>query len=163
MNSSNETNSESAFHSPSKILVTIDGSQNANRALSAAINIAKKFNSTLIILHVVAIPSALITSSAIGMPSDSVQSYYELQEADVKSYMDKGEADARAHGIVELKSEVIRANESVVEEIINFATDENVDLIVIGTRGLGGFKKLLQGSVSSGVVANAPCNVLVVR
>ena len=40
---------------------------------------------------------------------------------------------------------------------------EKIDLIVMGTRGMGGFKKMLLGSVSSGVVTHAQCTVLVVR
>ena len=51
----------------------------------------------------------------------------------------------------------------MVEEILGVAEKEKIDLIVIGTRGLGGFRKLLQGSVSSGVMTHAKCNVLVVR
>jgi len=52
---------------------------------------------------------------------------------------------------------------STVQGIVEFASNEKVDLIVIGTRGLSGFKRLLIGSVSSGVVAHAHCPVLVVR
>jgi nucleotide-binding universal stress UspA family protein len=59
---------------------------------------------------------------------------------------------------------VIRDNVfSVVEAIVNVAEDRNVDLIVIGTRGLTGFRRLLIGSVSSGVVGHAHCSVFLVR
>ena len=60
--------------------------------------------------------------------------------------------------------DVIRENVvSVVEAIVNDAESRNVDLIVIGTRGLSGFTKLLIGSVSSGVVSHAHCSVFLVR
>jgi len=52
---------------------------------------------------------------------------------------------------------------SVVEVIVNLAESRSVDLIVIGTRGRSGFRRLLMGSVSSGVVNHSRCSVLVVR
>jgi len=52
---------------------------------------------------------------------------------------------------------------SVVGEIIDFAERENVDVIVIWTRGQSEYKKLLMGSVSSAVVTYAPCNAIIVR
>jgi nucleotide-binding universal stress UspA family protein len=52
---------------------------------------------------------------------------------------------------------------STVEAIVTQAANKDVDLIVVGTRGLSGFRKLLLGSVSSGVVTHAHCSVLVVR
>jgi len=52
---------------------------------------------------------------------------------------------------------------SVVQAITDYAASEKIDLIVMGTRGMGGFKKMLLGSVSSGVVTHAQCAVLVVR
>jgi len=52
---------------------------------------------------------------------------------------------------------------SVVQAITDYAANEKIDLIVMGTRGMGGFKKMLLGSVSSGVVTHANCAVLVVR
>jgi len=58
---------------------------------------------------------------------------------------------------------VIIAEESIVSEIIEFAERENIDLIIMGTRGRTGFKKLLLGSVASGVVNFAHCPVLVLR
>lgn len=64
---------------------------------------------------------------------------------------------------IQAKGKTVRPGESTVEQITDYADREKIDLIVIGTRGLGGFKRLLLGSVSSGVVSHAPCSVLVVR
>jgi nucleotide-binding universal stress UspA family protein len=64
---------------------------------------------------------------------------------------------------IEIVTEVIIADESIFSEIIEFAERENIDLIIMGTRGRTGFKKLLLGSVASGVVNFAHCPVLVIR
>ena len=52
---------------------------------------------------------------------------------------------------------------STVYAITNYAEQRRIDLIVVGSRGLGGFKRMLLGSVSSGVLNHASCSVLVVR
>ena len=52
---------------------------------------------------------------------------------------------------------------SIVGEIVNYAERENVDIIVIGTRGQSEFAKLLLGSVTSGVTVYTPCTVMVVK
>jgi nucleotide-binding universal stress UspA family protein len=64
---------------------------------------------------------------------------------------------------IEIVTEVIIADESIFSEIIEFAERENKDLIIMGTRGRTGFKKLLLGSVASGVINFAHCPVLVIR
>jgi nucleotide-binding universal stress UspA family protein len=50
-----------------------------------------------------------------------------------------------------------------VYAITNYADEKHVDLIVVGSRGMGGFKRMLLGSVSSGILNHAHCSVLVVR
>ena len=66
--------------------------------------------------------------------------------------------------IANFSSDVVVANKSVVAEIVShYAESNNIDLIVIGTRGKSGFKKLLLGSVASGVVTYAHCPVLVIK
>ena len=64
---------------------------------------------------------------------------------------------------IEIVTEVIIAKESIVSEIIQFGELRSIDLIIMGTRGRTGFKKLLLGSVASGVVTYAHCPVLVIR
>ena len=68
----------------------------------------------------------------------------------------------KKRGII-VKADIPEATTSVVETIVNQAAKENADLIIVGTRGLGGFKKLILGSVSNGVVSHAHCPVLVIR
>ncbi|MEM0075784.1 MAG: universal stress protein, partial [Conexivisphaerales archaeon] len=64
---------------------------------------------------------------------------------------------------VKAVTEIIEHMDSVVMGIVEYSEREHVDLIVVGTRGLGGFKRLILGSVASGVVHYAHCSVLVVR
>ena len=64
---------------------------------------------------------------------------------------------------IQLQPEVVVTATSIVSAIVEYAKNKDVDLIVIGTRGRSGFKKLLLGSVASGVVTNATCPVMVVK
>ena len=64
---------------------------------------------------------------------------------------------------VSVKTDVLIKYTSVTKEIIEYAERMNIDVIVIGSRGKTGFKKLLLGSVASGVVTYSHCPVLVVK
>jgi nucleotide-binding universal stress UspA family protein len=64
---------------------------------------------------------------------------------------------------VKVKTDVVVGISSVVKEIIEYAHKNKIDMIVIGSRGLSGFKKMLLGSVASGVVTYAHCPVLVAK
>lgn len=69
---------------------------------------------------------------------------------------------AKTEGI-EVEAKTVQGVRSEYEEIIAFADSIKADLIVMGSRGMSGFKKLLLGSVASGVVTYASCPVLVVK
>jgi nucleotide-binding universal stress UspA family protein len=64
---------------------------------------------------------------------------------------------------VKFKTEVVASPTSTVPAIVDYSERNEVDLIVVGTRGRSGFTKLLLGSVASGVVTYASCPVMVVK
>ena len=70
---------------------------------------------------------------------------------------------AKVEGISKLNTENFTDVKSVIRSIIDYANSKDVDLIVIGTRGRTGLKRLLMGSVANGVIQHAHCSVLLVR
>jgi nucleotide-binding universal stress UspA family protein len=146
-----------------KILVPVDGSENSKRAARAAIEIAKRNQAELVMVNVVSIPTVLVsTPGGVAAPSVDYGALYEAGEIEGKRIVQNLVDMAKNEG-VKARGEVLRSVTSTVDEIVKNAENEKVDMIVIGTRGLGGFRRLLLGSVSSGVVTHAHCAVLVVR
>ncbi len=139
---------------PKKILVPIDGSANSTRAVEVATAIAKSYGGELFLLMVV--PMEL---QSTGPPEGPV--YEFSKETGDRIFYDVSKIPKSQE--VSVSSRVIRSPNSIVDGIIEYATGNGMDLIVIGTRGLSGFRKLVLGSVSDGVVRHAHCNVLVVR
>ena len=144
-----------------KILVAVDGSKPAADATDKAIDFAKIFEAELIALHVIDPRYKELESAISPRPG-------RFKEITMKE-MEKGEhiVDAvRKKAIeksVKTNTEVVSGITSVVKEIIEYAEEKQVDMIVIGSRGMTGFKKLLLGSVASGVVTYSNCPVLVVK
>ena len=75
--------------------------------------------------------------------------------------LEKWASAARAQGMT--VRTIVRTGPSANEEIVNLATDEGAELIVIGTHGRTGLNRVLLGSVADRVVRFAPCPVLTVR
>ena len=69
----------------------------------------------------------------------------------------------KSDNVADIKTEVFRNVDSVTDAIIDYATKNKIDLIVIGTKGRTGLKRFLMGSVAQGVVQHAHCPVLLVR
>jgi nucleotide-binding universal stress UspA family protein len=121
-----------------RILVGIDGSNHSDRALAEAVSIAKKFSGSV----------TVITVHGRGMEKKG----QEILER-AKFYLEN-EVEYTTSSI--LGSNPARA-------LRNMAEHENFDLIVVGSRGLSSQVSMVLGSVSRRVVANANCNVLVVK
>ena len=158
-----------AMRNFSKILVAIDGSENSMKAAVYAIDIAKKDNSQLIALTVLDISTPRrVSSSFITAPTYGLKELEEKRK-EAQQWLDKFEKLAAKenntnNNNIQFKSEIIEDPISRVgSAIVDYAERENVDLIVIGTRGRTGFKKMLLGSVASDVVTYAHCLVLVVK
>jgi nucleotide-binding universal stress UspA family protein len=146
-----------------KILVATDGSKNAERAVEAAADIARRSESELVILSVVMeLVPPVYSPIGVDVPTVDYSAYLSRAETDAKKLVDDAVKSVQGK-VAKVRVVVLRSVTSIAEAILEEASKENVNLIVVGTRGLGGFKKLLLGSVSSACVDHAQCSVLVVR
>lgn len=80
----------------------------------------------------------------------------------MKKWFDDIKKSADESGI-QFRSEIIMAKRSAVSTMLDYAEEQNINLIVVGTRGRSGIKKMLLGSVASGLVTYAACPVLVAK
>ena len=148
----------------SKILVAIDGSEESIKAAECAIQIAKKDNAQLIAFTVLDLSKPRhLSSMFIAAPTYGLREFKE-ERKEAAQWIDKVRelAQQKDNNNIQFKSQ-IEESMSVQGAIVNYAENENIDLIVIGTRGRSGFKKMLLGSVAIGVVTYATCPVLVVK
>lgn len=144
---------------PTKILLATDGSAEAASAARTAADIAEKTGSEL---HVVLVELA---TAYVGMGPPEIadvpapvqeeldEEAQRLLDAQVRQIKADGGSVARAH---------LRVGKPDVE-IVGLAEEIGAGLIVMGSRGLGGIRRALMGSVSDSVVRHAHCPVLVVR
>ncbi len=138
-----------------RILVATDGSPSAEQAAVVAARIAKSFESDVTIL------SAIPSISAAAAPLEG--EYYSKLINKADDNADRAASVFKKAGVAVSEKEVPQGRSSVVETIVDYATKDKTSVIVMGTRGLGGFRRAVLGSVSSGVAAHAPCATLVVR
>ena len=144
---------------PTTVLLATDGSKDAELATTTALDLA---NSTSSELHIVLVEEPVYAYvDPSGYPfSPSAELEHELEQqarmrldAEVQKIRSAGGAVAEAH---------LRVG-AAAAEIVDLAEDIGAGLIVMGSRGLGGIRRALMGSVSDSVVRHAHCPVLVVR
>lgn len=143
-----------------KIVVAYDGSADSAKAIQLAASLASKSGASAILVHVYPSP-AIGFSAASGMPIPDYGDLEDAAKASGQAILTRGLQLAKELGM-SARGELIEAP-SVVEAIVNFSASEKADLIVVGTRGMTGFKQLILGSVSSGLVSHAKCPVMVAR
>ena len=140
----------------------MDGSELSMKAADYAIAIAKREddNAEIIALHVIHSEIKYLYSTLIA--SSIRETVIEAAKQTAQKWLSKVRQKADENN-VKLKTEFIVDPTSIVGAIVDYAERENIDLIVVGSRGLSGFKKLLLGSIASGVVTYAHCPVMVVK
>ena len=142
-----------------KILVPTDFSDHSERAAAYAVELAKRYEADEIhCVHVSDIPADLLATSAYYMTGPSEQFIEQVREEGRKGL----EAFARKNFEDRPVHTVFLEGRPFVE-IIRYARENQIDLIVISTHGRSGIKHALFGSVAEQVVRNAPCPVLVVK
>jgi nucleotide-binding universal stress UspA family protein len=139
-----------------RILVPVDFSDHAARALDYAIELAKAFGSKLHLLHCYQINVGGVSPYGIVIPETLDRDVREAASRQLGEWSDK----AREKG-VETEGTVTPIFPS--EAIANVAERIDADLIVMGTRGLSGIKHVMLGSVAERVIRIAPCPVLTVK
>jgi nucleotide-binding universal stress UspA family protein len=147
----------------SKILVPIDGSEYSFKAGEYAIDLSTKYDSELTLLSVVS--SRIKYGKSSGFFGAIPPTYLKKYEDEAAKWFNRitNNVNKDQPQVKKIKTEVITTPISVVSAILEYAGKRNMDLIIIGTRGITGFKRMLLGSVASGVVTYAHCPVIVVR
>jgi nucleotide-binding universal stress UspA family protein len=138
------------------ILVPIDFSDHSSAALEAATEIAKRFGAKVWLLHCYPVYSGGVTPYSIVTPARYYRDIRNEAECRLRQSQEKMETEG-----VEAESSVSPTNPH--EAIVSRAKGIGVDLIVMGTRGLTGFKHAMLGSVAERTVRLAPCPVLTVK
>ncbi len=141
-----------------RVLVAVDGSENSLKAVKVAAGIAKSREAELTVLHVLTLPVA----AYYGDVPVQINKIEDEMRPQSEKYVSDAVSLAERNG-VRAGTKIIERIESPVKGITDYASENDIDLIVVGTRGMGGFKRLLLGSVAAGVVHYAHCSVLVVR
>jgi nucleotide-binding universal stress UspA family protein len=140
----------------SGIVVGIDGSHHASRALDWAMTEAAVRKADLTVIAVNSVPQGYWTKDPVTQPGDK-----ERVEEIHKSVQEAIDAEAVGLGTQQPKSVHVLALSGFPAKTLIEAS-ENADLLVVGSRGGGGFGALFLGSVSSQVVHHAKCPVVVV-
>lgn len=148
-----------------KIIVAVDGSEPSFDAAGYAISLAELYRSELTALYVVSvrIHGDYDSDMPVEKMPESVKKIMDeaMREADPWFTRIRGEISPESS--IKFHTKIIISTMKVSGIIVNNAENTNVNLIVVGTRGRSGFKRLLLGSIASDVVTYAHCPVLVVK
>lgn len=135
------------------ILVALDESELSERVIQSLGELQLNKETKVILSHVFSSTSADVEEAADRPHSHPEEIPYRQLEKQLQAYQSQ----------LPCQSELEMVTGDPAEEIIRLAHIYHAELIVIGSRGLKGLNRILQGSVSSQVVAEAPCSVLVVK
>ena len=145
--------------SPTQVLLATDGSQDAELAATTAIDLSKRLDAELHTVYVEPMPERHSSRSMrfpVDLPAEVVESVEQEAKIKLEEQLQK----------IKQAGEVAHAHPRVgvpPAEIVALAEEIGAGLIVMGSRGLGGIRRTLIGSISDSVVRHAHCPVLVVR
>jgi nucleotide-binding universal stress UspA family protein len=146
---------------PSRILVAVDGSDISMNAADYAITLAKNNNNEaeIFVINVIDLPPIFKM-----LPSDTRKQLIRIGRQQASQIFDTVAEMAKRQGVKKkINTEMVETSVSAADEIIRYAQEKGVDLILVGTKGRSGMSKALLGSVASKIVTYSPCSVLVVR
>ena len=138
-----------------KILVPVDGSDNSYKALEAALVLSEKLGSNISVVNVMEqVPITHIESEKL------LNELLEAYKKENQEILSKCSDIAHQKGIT-IKTVLLQGNPAPV--ILDYSKKENFDLVIMGSRGMGKFKELILGSVSSKIVHHSPCAIMIIK
>ena len=140
-----------------RIVVPTDFSECAEVAWALAKRVAASLGSEVVLAHILVEP---IVYGDASLATDTSWQLFEQGRTWVEDELEKWASAARAQGMT--VRTIVRTG-SANEEIVNLATDEGAELIIMGTHGRTGLNSMLLGSVADRVIRFALCPVLTVR
>jgi nucleotide-binding universal stress UspA family protein len=155
------TNATAQTKKISNILVAIDGSEHSFKAAESALELASFYGSNLFAITVSYIPASDALNQKQVLSKGLVEDEAPVVQGS-DTWFDNFVQNAASKG-VSLRPELVNSTRPVDYVILEYAEKQKIDLIVVGTRGRTGFKRLLLGSTASSIVTYAHCDVLVVR
>jgi len=151
----------------SKILVPIDGSELSKRAADYAILLSSKLGTELFVIHVLNDIPYEHNVGSYGLydieTPDEIKQILQEERGITKEWFDKIKASASEKNIKIIKTELVITRSSIESAIVDYAKRNRIDLIVIGTAGHSGFRKLIPGDVASGVIKHSHCPVMMIK
>jgi len=145
-----------------KILVPVDGSEHASKAIEMAANLASQYDAIIHLLHVVSltkIPDAI--NEYIRAEGIHESPYFVALQTMGDQILITAKKEAEKKGAKNIETRVLEGDPA--QNIIDYAKDGDFDMIIMGSRGLGSFKGLMLGSVSSKVCHAADRTCVTVR
>lgn len=140
-----------------KILVPTDFSPHSQEAVRTAVDVAQKYGASITLIHVYEpVAYTLPEGYVLVTPQQLVDLNSELERR-----LATAKAEAVQAGAREISTELLQGPPP--NEIVNFAQQKAMDLIVMGTHGRTGIKHTLLGSIAERVLRKAPCPVLTVK
>lgn len=149
-----------------KILVAVDGSEQAEAAVKEAVVISKLSDAQLFILFAtdkMNLYAAAAPMPAVSAPAVPVVPAVPIVEVDLDE--EANDILDRATALIgnEAKYEEVRVDGSAKKEIVDFAKEHEIDLIVMGSSGKGALDRMLLGSTAVSVVKHSPCSVMIIK
>ena len=138
------------------VLVPIDFSATADRALAYAIALAQQLQARLTLLHVLDMTPVTMDEMTPGVAA----TYLDDLETDAQHLLQASRERVQHAG---LQGETLLVQGTPAQRIVDTASEQGVDLIIMGTHGRTGLAHVFLGSVAEHVVRQGPCPVLVVR
>lgn len=139
----------------SKILVPVDGSDNSYRALDTALFLSEKLGSNITVIHVMEdVPVLYIESQKLL--SELLENYKKER----KDILSKCSEIATKKGVT-INTVLLQGNPASI--ILDFIKKKKCDIVIMGSRGMGKFKEIILGSVSSKIVHHSSCPVMLIR